>query len=82
VGVTDDEYSEADLKYADLGYPLFPLLEASATCMFCGQQIEDRRLAVAVTARPEWQPGSYLSYSAHVQCLRRVLHADEFGFRG
>jgi hypothetical protein len=78
----EGEYSKADEKYAALGWPSFPLLEASHTCMFCGQEIENRRFAVAVTARPEWEPGTYLSYSAHVECLRRVLHPDTFGFRG
>ncbi len=51
-----------------------PDAEPLEVCMFCAERVDDPRFALTVAVRPEWQPGVYGRYVAHVECLRRVTH--------
>ena len=53
--------------------------EPPEVCMFCAKVVDDRRFAVTVAVRPEWERGAYGLYIAHVECLRRAIH-DSIGF--
>jgi hypothetical protein len=43
-------------------------------CVFCGNEIEDWRVACSLWMRREWERGGLEWFSCHIACFRQAAH--------